>query len=193
MPFGFTGTILRIDLSQEKITREHPEKNFYRRYLGGEGFVAYYLLKELPAKTDPLSQENLLIFAAGPITGTTVSGSSRSSVGAKSPLTNGFGESEVGGFWGAELKKAGYDAIVITGKAKKPIYLWIHNEQVEIRDASKLWGKETGEVQQQLKKELNDKQVRMALIGQAGENLVRYACIMHGLRNAASRISTCSL
>lgn len=104
-----------------------------------------------------MSQENLLIFAAGPITGTTISGSSRSSVGAKSPLTNGFGKSEVGGFWGAELKKAGYDAIVITGKAKTPIYLWIHNEQVEIQDASKLWGKETGEVQQLLKKELNDK------------------------------------
>ncbi len=103
------------------------------------------------------------------------------------PLTNGFGESEVGGFWGVELKKAGYDDIVITGKAKKPIYLWIHNEQVEIRDANKLWGKETGEVQQLLKKELNDKQVRMALIGQAGENLVRYACIMHDLRNAAGR------
>ena len=143
MPNGYQGKILRVDLSREKTTLETPEDTFYRRYLGGEGFVAYYLLKELKQNIDPLSPENLLIFAAGPLTGSTLSGSSRNSVGAKSPLTGGFGESEVGGFWAAELKKAGYDAIIIIGKAKDPVYLYVYDGQVEFRDAGKIWGKES--------------------------------------------------
>jgi aldehyde:ferredoxin oxidoreductase len=187
MSNGYHGKILRVDLSREKTTIVTPDDIFYRRYVGGEGFVAYYLLKELPPNIDPLSPENLLIFAAGPLTGTTISGSSRNSVGAKSPLTGGFGESEVGGFWAAELKKAGYDAIIIKGKAKKPLYLWIKDDQIEFRDASKIWGKETADSLDSIRNELADKQVRVSQIGPGGENLVRYACIMSDLRNAAGR------
>jgi len=184
---GYTGNILRVDLTTEKIIIENPKEIFYRRYIGGEGFVAYYLLKELKAGVDPLSAENKLIFAMGLLTGFGIPGTGRNSVGAKSPLTGGFGEAEVGGFWGAELKHAGFDAIVIEGKAKTPVYLWIKDGEVEIRDASHLWGKVTGETEGIIKNELRDQLVRVAQIGPGGENLVRYACIINDLRNAAGR------
>ncbi|NHK30040.1 MAG: aldehyde ferredoxin oxidoreductase family protein [Asgard group archaeon] len=184
---SFTGKILKINLTKETYTIDKPDETFYRRYFGGEGIVAYYLLKELPPKTKPSDPKNLLIFAAGPLTGIALSGVSRSSVGAKSPLTGGFGEAEVGGFWGNELKRAGYDAIVIQGKAKKPVYLSITNELIEFKKANHLWGLDTGEAHGKIVKELGDKQTRIAIIGKGGENLVRYACIMHGLRNAAGR------
>jgi len=184
---GINGKILRVNLSKEKTSVEFPDNIFYRRYLGGEGFVAYYLLRELEPGTDPLSPENKLIFAAGPVTGAPIPGSGRNSVGAKSPLTGGFGESEVGGHWGAELKHAGFDSIIIEGKANGPVYLWIHDGEAEIRDASHIWGKDTGDAQRIIREELNDKLVRVALIGPGGERLVRYACIMVDLKDAAGR------
>src|SRR6266851_754695 len=103
--------------------------------------IAYYLLNELPRGIDAFDAKNILIFAAGPLTGTAVSGQGRNGVGAKSPLTNGFGNAEGGGYWGAELKRAGYDGIIVTGRAEKPAYVWIKGDQVEFRDASHLWGK----------------------------------------------------
>ncbi|MFX1570851.1 MAG: aldehyde ferredoxin oxidoreductase family protein [Promethearchaeota archaeon] len=184
---GYTGNILRVDLTNERISIENPDEIFYRRYIGGEGFVAYYLLKELKTDIDPLGPENKLIFATGPLTGYAIPGTGRNSVGAKSPLTGGFGEAEVGGHWGAELKHAGFDAIIIEGKAKNPVYLWIHDGEAEIKDASHLWGKTTGDAEALIKKELEDKFARVAQIGPGGENLVRYACIIHDLRNAAGR------
>ncbi len=187
MEYGYSGKILRVNLSNDKISIEHPEEIFYRKYIGGEGFVAYYLLKELKPKTDPLGPENKLIFATGPITGVSIAGAGRSSVGAKSPLTNGFGESEVGGYWGAELKRAGFDAIIVEGKAKSPIFIWIKNGNVEIRDASHIWGKTTGEAQKIIKEELDDKLVHISQIGPGGESLVRYACVINDLRSAAGR------
>ncbi len=187
MVTGYTGNILRVDLTKEDISIENPDDIFYRRYMGGEGFVAYYLLKELKVGIDPLSPENKLIFAAGPLTGYAIPGTGRNSVGAKSPLTGGFGEAEVGGYWGAELKHAGFDAIIIEGKAKKPVYLWIKDGEVEIKEASHLWGKVTGEAEAIIKKELGDKLIRVAQIGPGGEKLVRYACIINDLRNAAGR------
>ena len=187
MEFGYSEKILRVNLSNDKISIEHPEEIFYRKYIGGEGFVAYYLLKELKPNTDPLGPENKLIFATGPITGVSIAGTGRNSVGAKSPLTNGFGEAEVGGYWGPELKKAGFDAIIIEGKAKSPIFVWIRNMNVEIRDASHIWGKTTGEAQKIIKKELDDNLVHISQIGPGGENLVRYACVINDLRSAAGR------
>ena len=184
---GYTGNILRVDLTSEKIKIENPEENFYRRYVGGEGFVAYFLLKELKPGINPLSAENKLIFATGSLTGYAIPGTGRNSVGAKSPLTGGFGEAEVGGHWGAELKHAGFDAVIVEGKATKPVYLWIKDGVAEIRDASHLWGKVTGEVEGILKEELNDQLVRVAQIGPGGENLVRFACVINDLRNAAGR------
>jgi len=184
---GYTGNILRVDLTKEKTSIENPEELFCRRYIGGEGFVAYYLLKELKAGIDPLKPENILIFATGPLTGFAIPGTGRNSVGAKSPLTGGFGEAEVGGHWGAELKHAGFDAIIIEGKAKNSVYLWINDGKAEIKDASHLWGKVTGEAEAIIKKELGDKLIRVAQIGPGGEHLVRYACIINDLRNAAGR------
>ncbi|MFX0042501.1 MAG: aldehyde ferredoxin oxidoreductase N-terminal domain-containing protein, partial [Candidatus Hodarchaeota archaeon] len=151
---GYTGNILRINLTSNKISIEHPDEIFYRRYIGGEGFVAYYLLKEVQAEIDPLSPENKLIFATGPLTGYAIPGTGRNSIGAKSPLTGGFGESEVGGQWGAELKHAGFDAIIVEGRAKNPVYLWIKDGEVEIKDATHLWGKITGESEDIIKEEL---------------------------------------
>ncbi len=187
MTFGYIGKMLRVDLTRGKISTENREEQFYRRYIGGEGFVAYFLLKESKPGADPLGPENKLIFAAGPLTGTSIAGSGRNSVGAKSPLTGGFGEAEVGGHWGAELKRAGFDAIIVEGRAEKPVYLWVNDGEAEIRDADHLWGNDTGDTQRILREELNDKRVQVAQIGPGGERLVRYACVMNGTHDAAGR------
>lgn len=187
MPFGYVGRILQVDLTDNEIAVDTPGDELYRKYFGGRAVIAYYLLQRLKPGVDPLSPENVLVFATGVLTGTTPSGSGRNSVGAKSPLTGGFGDAEVGGFWGTELKKAGSDAIVIAGRAHRPEYLWIHDGQVEFRDASHIWGTSTGEAERTIKKELNDSNVRVCQIGPAGENLVRYACIVNDLNHFAGR------
>lgn len=184
---GYAGKILRVNLTTGEMWTEEPPDSFYRRYLGGQGFVAYYLLKEVPKGADPLGPENVLIFATGTVTGIPVAGAGRSCVGGKSPLTGGYGETDVGGFFGAELKRAGYDAVVIQGKAPKPVYLWIHDGQAEIRSAEHLWGKTTLETQEAIQSELGDTRVRLAMIGPGGEKLVRMACVINDLRHAAGR------
>lgn len=187
---GYQGKILRINLSEKRTSVERKDDKFYRKYLGGSGFIAYFLLNELKPGIDPLSPANKLIFALGPLTGTSIIGNGRNAVGAKSPLSGGIAFSQVGEFWGAELKRAGYDAIIIEGKAEKPVYIWISDAvpaEVSIRDASHLWGKNTKEAQQAIRSELGDEKIRVALIGPGGENLVRYACIMNGLYDAAGR------
>ena len=136
--FGYSGKILRVNLESGDIGIEQPDAGYYQRYLGGRGIIMHTLLTEVPAKADPLGAENKLVFAMGLLTGHRVIGSGRCSVGAKSPLTGACGESEAGGWWGAELRRAGYDAIIIEGIAKKPVYLWIHDDKVEIRDAAKI-------------------------------------------------------
>jgi aldehyde:ferredoxin oxidoreductase len=178
---------LRVNLSDSKIQVETPEENFYRRYFGGRALIAYYLLKEMKPKVDPLGPENKLIFATGILTGAPFSGSGRNSVGAKSPLTGAYGDAEVGGFWGAELKHAGFDAVIVEGKAKNPVYLWVYDGQAEIKDAKYLWGKEIGQSQELIRKELQDQTIRTAQIGPAGERLVRYACVINDLKHAAGR------
>jgi aldehyde:ferredoxin oxidoreductase len=184
---GYTGKILRVDLTNREIEVEEPDELFYRQYLGGSSLIAYYLLKEVPAEVDPLDADNLLIFAGGPITGVPVAGSGRSAVGGKSPLTGGYGEADVGGFFGAELRRAGYDAVVVKGKADSPVYLWLHDGEAEIRAADHLWGMTTGDCQSAVQEELGEKSARFALIGPAGEKLVRFACIINDLKHAAGR------
>ena len=184
---GYNGRILRVNLSDGKTWVEEPNEKFYRCYIGGRGFISYYLLRETDSKTDPLGPENLLIFALGAVTGNPIPGAGRHSVGAISPLTGGYGEAEAGGYWGAELKSAGFDAIVIKGSSNKPVYLWIRDGRAEIRDASHLWGMKTKETQEAIRKELDDEGIRVAQIGPAGEKLVRFACVMHDITRAAGR------
>jgi len=185
--YGYNGKILRVNLSEDKLLIEEPSENFYRKYIGGWGIISYYLLKELKPMIDPLGPENKLIFATGPITGSPVAGGGRNAVGAKSPLTGGFGAGEAGGFFGAELKHAGFDAVIIEGKADSPVYLWIHDGKAEIRDAKHLWGLSTKESQEIIRRELGDKMIRTAQIGPAGEKKARYSCIINDLTNAVGR------
>ena len=179
MSYGYTGKILRVDLTNRKTEIETRGDDFYRTYLGGRGMVAYYLLNESPRGIDAFDPRNILVFAAGPLTGAAVSGQGRNGAGAKSPLNDGFGNAEGGGYWGAELKRAGFDGIVVSGRADKPAYVWIHDGTAEIRDAAHLWGKTTGETEDALRAELNDHAIRTALIGPAGEKLVRFAAIVN--------------
>ncbi|MBN2395107.1 MAG: aldehyde ferredoxin oxidoreductase, partial [Candidatus Atribacteria bacterium] len=173
----YNGMILRVDLSKGEIKTEVLEEKIYRKYLGGSSLASYFLLKELKKGIDPLSPENILIFACSVITGTPVAGASRFTVAAKSPLTGGFAEAEAGGWWAPELKWAGFDVIIIKGTSPKPVYLWIHNGQAELRDAAHFTGKITGEVEKIIRDELQDQRVRIAQIGPAGEKMVRYANI----------------
>lgn len=187
MPKGYNGKILRVDLSSGRMTTEEHDETWYRTYYGGRGFNAYFLMKEVGPNVDPLEPDNKLLFSLGPLTGAPISGSGRSSVGAKSPLTGGYGEGDVGGFFGAELKHAGFDAIIFEGKAERPVYLWVHDGEAELRNAAHLWGKNTLESQEAIRAELGDAHVRTALIGPAGENLVRFACVINDLKHAAGR------
>ena len=187
MPHGYNGKILRVDLSSGKLVTEEPPENFYRQYFGGEGFIGYFLLKELPKGVEPLSPANKLIFAAGPLTGVPAGGCGRHSVGGKSPLTGGYGEADSGGYWGAELKMAGFDAIIVEGRAEKPVYLFIQDGEAQIKDARHLWGMKALECQNAIREELADPNIKVALIGPGGENLVRFACVMNDLDAAAGR------
>ena len=187
MPNGYNGKILRVDLERESIEVEEPNEILYSRYLGGGTLALYYLLKELKPRTDPLAPENILIFSGSVISGTPAPGLSRFSVAAKSPLTGAFGEAEAGGWWIPELKFAGFDAIHIRGRAKRPVYLWIHEGETEIRDASPIWGKFSKETQEEIRRELKDDRIRIALIGPAGERKVRSACILNELKHVNGR------
>jgi len=155
--------------------------------MGGWNVIADTLLREVPPGADPLGPENVLVFAPGVLTGLAISGASRSAIGAKSPLTGGFGAAEVGGNWGAQLKRAGYDALIVEGAASKPVYLWVKDGKVEIRDATHLWGKTTKETEAAVREELGEERAELTMIGPAGENLVRFACVMNGLKDAAGR------
>ena len=185
--FGFWNKILHVNLGDRTTWIEEPGDAFFRRYGGGRGIIGHYLLKYVPAGADPLGHDNILVIAPGVVTGAAVPGAGRHSVGAKSPLTGGFGESESGGFWGAELKRAGWDALVFHGVSPTPVYLWINDGAVEFRDASHLWGRITGEVEEAIVAELGDPRIRVAQVGPAGENLVRYACIVNDLNEVAGR------
>jgi len=185
---GTHGKILHVNLTTGETCVEQPSDEFYRLLVGGRAVIAYYLLRDLPPNTDPLSPDNLLIFAPGIMQGTNLPGAGRHSVGGKSPLTGAMGSSEAGGWWGHELKRAGFDALVIKGRAAPgPVYLWIKDGEVEIRPAEHLWGMETAPTQTSIRQALGDDKVRVAQIGPAGENQVRFAAVMHDINRAAGR------
>jgi len=174
---GYMGKILYFDLSSSKVHIGDMNEEWAHQFIGGSGLGAKILYELTNERTDPLGPENPLIFMTGPFTGTAVPLSGRHAVVSRSPLTGIFGESDVGGTWGANLKKAGFDGMIITGKSENPVYLWVHNGEWEIRNASHLWGKDTYEVDPILKGETHEKAV-VSTIGQAGENQVLLAAIM---------------
>ena len=187
MPFGYNGKILVVDLSAGTWTVDEHDETWYRTYWGGGALASWYMHKLIPKGCDPLSPQNVLVFATSVLCGAPLAGFSRLTVAAKSPLTGTFGESEAGGYLGPELKHAGFDAIVFTGKSPKPVYLYINKGNVSLRDAGTLWGMENAPLHDALKKELGEDKIRVASIGPAGETLVRYACVINELIHVNGR------
>jgi aldehyde:ferredoxin oxidoreductase len=187
MPQSFHNKILRVNLTEGTVSVDEPGAIYMRQYMGGWNVIADTLLREVPPGADPLGPDNVLVFAPGLLTGLAVAGASRNAVGAKSPTTGGFGAAEVGGDWGAQFKRAGFDALIVQGVASTPVYLWVKDGECEIRDASKVWGETTKETQALIRKELGEPRAEMTMIGPGGENMVRFACVMNGLKDAAGR------
>lgn len=183
---GYAGKMLKIDLSHRRIETIDTDMDMARKYLGGSGFCAA-LLSNLDWGIDPLSRENCMVFAVGPLTGAPATFCSRYVVAAKSPLTGIWGEAHASGYWGPELKYAGWDAIIIDGAADSPVYLSIENDRVEIRDAADMWGLDTVETVKILGERREGKRLRVLTIGPAGEKLSHVACIVNDNARAAGR------
>ena len=184
---GYYGKILKVDLTKGTTEVFEPDPQLYRDYLGGSGLAAKLFFDMGAWKEDPLGPGNPLFVMHGPLSGTTLPGCSRLEVCARSPLTGIWGESSMGGHVSPQFRGTGYDGIIVTGASKKPVYLWVTDKEVEIRDASHLWGKDTFETEEALREELGDKRVRVMSIGQAGENLVKYAAIVNDKGSLAGR------
>ena len=184
---ALTATVFHVHLTRGTIETKTLPEDVYRKHPGGSSLAAYLLMQAIPAGADPLGPDNVLVMAVSPLTGLAISGQSRMTACARSPLTGAIGDSQCGGFFPAEMRAAGADAIVFTGQAKEPVYLWLNDGKAELRPAKHLWGKVTGEVDAALKKELGDEKVEIAQIGPAGENLVRFAAIMNMANRANGR------
>lgn len=184
---GYAGTVLRVDLTKNKIFKENLNETLVGMYVGGRGIGASLLFDEVSAGIDPFSPDNKLIVMTGPLTGTRTPFTSKYVVVTKSPLTGGFARSVSGGHFGPELKLAGYDGLVIQGAAEKPTYISIEDDIVEIKHADHLWGRGTRETEDSIKEELGDPSIRVACIGLGGERLVRVACIVNDLWRVAGR------
>ena len=184
---GWTKKILRVDLSNGSIKSEPLNMQWAKDYLGQRGLATKYFVEEVDPKVDPLAPENKLIMTTGPLTGTAASTGGRYSVVTKGALTNAIACSNSGGYFGAELKFAGWDMIIFEGKSAKPVYLSIEDDKVELRDAAHLWGKTVFQTEETIKKSHQDPQTRVCSIGRAGENGVKYACIVNDLHRAAGR------
>jgi aldehyde:ferredoxin oxidoreductase len=178
MPYGYTGKILHLDLTKGSLEVEEPPEAFYRKYMGGSAIGLYYILRHTPAGVDPLAPENTLTFMTGVTTGAPISGQSRININARSPLSGAIGDSQGGGFFPAEMKFAGFDGVVVKGRAEKPVYLTLMHGQAALHDASHLVGKLTGEVDTILKQELGDPKIEILQYGPAAEKGVRYASIL---------------
>jgi aldehyde:ferredoxin oxidoreductase len=185
MSFGYHGKILHVDLTTGRMEVEKPPESFYRKYMGGSAMALYYILREVPARADPLGPENLLTVFDSVVTGASISGQSRINVNAKSPMSGAIGDSQAGGFFPAEFKFAGFDGVVFRGKSPKWVYLTILNGEAELHDASHLLGKVTGEVDALLKQEAGDPKAQVMQVGPAAEKGVRFSCIV----NMANRMN----
>lgn len=179
--------VLFVDLSTGTIEKEVVPETLRRKFLGGRGMDGYLVYSHMKPGIDPLGPENVLSVGAGLLVGTGMPAAARTHICAKSPLTDLFGSSNMGGDFGAELRYAGYDHIVVTGRAKSPVYLWIRDDDVEIRDASMLWRKYTAETEKLIREIHEDQEIKVICIGPAGENLVRYACVISPPKNAGGR------
>ena len=184
---SLTATVHHVDLTRGTVETKILPEDVYRKYPGGSALAAYLLLQSIPAGADPLGPDNVLVMAVSPLTGLAISGQSRMSACARSPLTGAIGDSQCGGFFPAEMRAAGADAFVFTGQSKEPVYLWLKDGKAELRPAKHLWGKVTADVDRLLKQELGDEKVEIAQIGPAGENLVRFAAIMNMVNRANGR------
>ncbi len=184
---GYMGKILRINLTEKSIKVEELNEELAKGFIGARGLAEKILYDEVDPKTDPLSPENKLIFATGPLTGTIAPTGGRYDLVTIGALNHRIAASNSGGFFGAELKLAGYDLLIVEGKADKPVYIWINDDHVEIKDASHLWGKDVYETTDTIVEELGDKRVKVACIGQAGENLVKFSAVMNDKYRAAGR------
>jgi aldehyde:ferredoxin oxidoreductase len=184
---GYGGHILRVDLTAGKVHWHPTEAHLARAFLGGRGLNVKRLWDEVPAHTDGLAAENLLVFGAGPLVGTTFPGGARFNVSAMSPQTGILGDSNAGGFFGPELKFAGYDQVIIHGRAERPVTLWIKDDEVELRDARELWGLDVWDTTRAILQELGDPDIQVATIGQGAENGVRFAGVFVNLNRPAAR------
>ena len=184
---SWAGKILRVNLTTGTIKTEALNMAWARAYIGSRGLGTKYYTSEVDPRIDPLAPENKLIWATGPLTGTMASTGGRYTVITKGPLTGAIACSNSGGYWGAELKFAGWDMIIFEGKSPKPVWLYIQDDKVELRDAAGLWGKSVWDTEAIIKKELQDPQVRISSIGRTGENGVLFAAVMNDLHRAAGR------
>ncbi|MBI4757315.1 MAG: aldehyde ferredoxin oxidoreductase family protein [Betaproteobacteria bacterium] len=184
---GWARKILRVNLTNGTCTAEPLNMEWASQYLGQRGLATKYLIAEIDPRIDPLSPDNKIIWATGPLTGTMASTGGRYSVITKGPLTGAIACSNSGGYFGAELKMAGWDMIIFEGASPKPVYLYVSDDKVELRDASHLWGKTVWETEETIKKTHQDPQIRVSSIGRAGENKVLFACIVNDLHRAAGR------
>ena len=184
---SWAGKILRVNLTAGTVTPEPTNMEWAKAYLGSRGLGSKYLVEEVSPKVDPLSPENKIIWATGPLTGTMASTGGRYTVITKGPLTGAIACSNSGGYWGAELKMAGWDMIIFEGKSPKPVYLYINDDVAELRDAGHLWGQSVWKTEETLKTTLQDPLLRISCIGKAGENGVLYAAVVNDLHRAAGR------
>jgi aldehyde:ferredoxin oxidoreductase len=182
-----TATVYHVDLTRGAIETKIVPEDVYRKYPGGSALAAYLLMQHMPRGADALSPDNVLVMAVSPLTGLAISGQSRMTACARSPLTGAIGDSQCGGFFPAEMRAAGADAFVFTGRSAEPVYLWLSDGRAELRPATHLWGKGTGDVDAALKQEVGDDKAEIAQIGPAGENLVRFAAIMNMVNRANGR------
>ena len=185
--FGIAGQILHVDLANRVMEIETPSEAFYRKYLGGSAMGTYYVLQGTPPRVDPLGPGNTLALMVGAVTGAPVSGQSRVAASAKSPMSGLIGDAQSGGFWPVELKAAGFDGIVLRGRADRPTWLWICNGEAELRDAAHLWGRVTGDVEDEIRREMSEDRIQVLQCGPAAEKGVRFGALISSSTRANGR------